>query len=190
MLVTINDERADVLSMVSLPCATPPSTDEIAIVEQLKKAMKELGIRAMGLAAPQLGVPKRIFVMRAHDGTLREFFNPTITFTSLIKTTKSEGCLSVPHYAGVPITRAEEVKLSYVDKTGGAREESFLGMAARCVQHEVNHLNGELITKYITHREIALQKANRAWKIKKEKAIKRNRAKAKTARKSRKINRN
>lgn len=100
-----------------------------------------------GLAAPQVGILRRLFVM---DTTWKEglpsprvLINPEILDASDATETRTEGCLSIP---GIPaeVTRPAEVTLRWVDLSGAILEERMTGFAATCAQHELDHLNGRL----------------------------------------------
>ncbi len=102
-----------------------------------------------GIAAPQVGVLQRLFVM---DATWKEadpqpviFVNPEIVSVADDVSTLAEGCLSI---AGdlIDVTRPASVVLRWRDVDGGFLEASFNGFSAACVQHEIDHLNGILIT--------------------------------------------
>ena len=102
-----------------------------------------------GLAAPQVGVLSRMFVM---DATWKEaepsptvFVNPEIVATSDVMSTIAEGCLSIPGDL-IDVTRPDGVTLRWRDVDGGFLEASFDGFAAACIQHEIDHLDGILIT--------------------------------------------
>jgi peptide deformylase len=98
-----------------------------------------------GLAAPQIGVLQRVIVMDCGDGLI-ELINPKILEQSG-EQTGSEGCLSFPGHSGI-VTRAQHVKIKTLDRQG--RECLLEGedLLARCIQHEIDHLNGIL---YIDH---------------------------------------
>ena len=107
----------------------------------------------IGLAAPQVGVLKRVIVMDCikEEGAAPEpmvLINPQVTWTSPEQNTYEEGCLSIPeHYA--EIERPAEVKVSWLDREGNAKERQFDGLWATCVQHEIDHLNGKLFIDYL-----------------------------------------
>jgi peptide deformylase len=106
----------------------------------------------IGLAAPQVGVTKRLIVMdciKAPD-TPRPLilFNPEILWTSSELSTYEEGCLSIPEqYADVE--RPDRATVRWLDQTGATCEETFDGLWATCVQHEIDHLNGKLFIDYL-----------------------------------------
>lgn len=96
----------------------------------------------VGLAGPQIGIAKRIFVMCEPDGEPRCIVNPEILEKSGSELGE-EGCLSMPRvYAQVP--RATRLKLRGLDETGAEVEFEAAGFAARIIQHEYDHLEGVL----------------------------------------------
>ncbi len=106
----------------------------------------------IGLAAPQIGVTKRLIVMdcmKSPDAPRPLIlFNPEITWTSDDLSTYEEGCLSIPEqYADV--SRPASCTVRWLDEDGEAREETFEGLWATCVQHEIDHLNGKLFIDYL-----------------------------------------
>ena len=94
----------------------------------------------LGLAAPQIGISRRLFVMET-DGERRVCFNPEIVSTSGDLTDYAEGCLSFPGEE-CKITRPRSVTVRYQTVVGDWVEETLDGMTARCFQHELDHLNG------------------------------------------------
>jgi peptide deformylase len=106
----------------------------------------------IGLAAPQVGVTKRLIVMDCMKSpdTPRPLilFNPVVTWVSDTLSTYEEGCLSIPEqYADVQ--RPDRASVTWMDETGAMREETFEGLWATCVQHEIDHLNGKLFIDYL-----------------------------------------
>ena len=107
----------------------------------------------IGLAAPQIGVMVRLFVMdcvKGDDTAARPMvlMNPEITWTSDESSTYEEGCLSIPeHYADV--TRPSAVRMKWLGLDGQTHEEEFNGLWATCAQHEFDHLNGKLFIDYL-----------------------------------------
>jgi len=96
--------------------------------------------KGIGLSANQCGFPYRVFVMGANDDYVA-FFNPKIINKSDNEIHMLEGCLSFP-LLGLKITRPEEIHVQYQDFNGITRETKFVGLSARCFQHELSHLNG------------------------------------------------
>ncbi len=107
----------------------------------------------IGLAAPQVGVVRRVIVMdciKGADEATRPLvmFNPEITWSSEDLSTYDEGCLSIPdQYAEVQ--RPAEVRVRWMGLDGKPHEEQFAGLWATCVQHEIDHLNGKLFIDYL-----------------------------------------
>lgn len=99
--------------------------------------------RGIGIAAPQVGVLRRVFVVDVGDehGKI-EFINPEILETSGSQT-DNEGCLSVPGKT-CPVTRAEYVKVKALDRDGNEFTIEGEGLLARCILHEYDHLEGIL----------------------------------------------
>jgi len=140
------------------PCLTQVCTavafddpDLPALIEDLFDTM--YAAKGRGLAAPQIGVLQRIFVVDVtwKDGTPdpRLFINPVVTFASDEACQAEEQCLSIPD---VPMTvdRPEQVQLTWYDPKGSAQASSFDGNLARCIQHEFDHLNGRVIFDHQT----------------------------------------
>ena len=98
----------------------------------------------VGLAAPQVGVLRRIVVIEVEEGNLIELINPEIIETKG-EQTGPEGCLSVPGKQGA-VTRPEYVKVRALDRNGIMREYEGYDLLARCFCHEIDHLNGKLYT--------------------------------------------
>ena len=98
-----------------------------------------------GLAGPQVGVMKRVFVTdttwKERDPSPMVFINPAITAVSDELTGRDEGCLSIPGVM-VAVERPSWVRMSWTDIDGLRREKRFDGFAAACVQHELDHLDG------------------------------------------------
>ncbi len=107
----------------------------------------------VGLAAPQIGVSKRLFIVDVatdedEPSDLRVFINPEIIATEGV-TTFNEGCLSFP---GVreDVERAERVTVRACDKDGKPFELEAEGLLAIAIQHETDHLNGELMIDHLS----------------------------------------
>ncbi|WP_111558342.1 peptide deformylase [Paracoccus sediminilitoris] len=108
----------------------------------------------IGLAAPQIGVGARIFVMDATRDPEAErapivMVNPQITWTSEALNTYDEGCLSIPdQYADV--TRPAELRMEWLGLDGKTHEQEFDGLWATCAQHELDHLDGILFIDHLS----------------------------------------
>ena len=121
----------------------------------------------IGLAAPQVGVLKRVLVLDvAKEGEKPaplKMANPEILWHSEDLATYSEGCLSLPeHYADV--TRPAEIKVRYLDEQNEIRELHAKGLLATVIQHETDHLEGTLFVDHISavKRSIILRKLAKA----------------------------
>ena len=98
----------------------------------------------VGLAAPQVGVLRRIVVIEVTPGDVLELINPEIIYSSGSQT-GIEGCLSIPGKNGV-CTRPSYVKVRALDRNGAMREYEGTDLLARCFCHETDHLDGILYT--------------------------------------------
>jgi len=107
----------------------------------------------IGLAAIQIGVPKRIVVMDvSKEADKKEpmyFVNPEITWKSNTNATYEEGCLSIPNQFA-KIQRPDKCNVKYLDYDGEAKEIKADGLLATCIQHEIDHLNGVLFIDYLS----------------------------------------
>ncbi len=112
--------------------------------------------KGVGLAAPQIGEPFRVFAMRPTiRDPIRIFINPEILELLKERTDgvpgrehKLEGCLSIPRIWG-KVKRAASLKLAFQDETGQRRTEEFHGFPATIIQHETDHVNGILFTQRV-----------------------------------------
>jgi peptide deformylase len=106
-----------------------------------------------GLAAPQIGVSRRIFVMDAtwKEGAFepRIFINPVVTPVGESISIHDEGCLSLPGFT-VEVKRPSAVSIRWQDLDGRTCNDSFDGFAAVCIQHEFDHLEGILTLHHIS----------------------------------------
>jgi peptide deformylase len=119
-------------------------------IKQLVDGMAEAlgGVSGLGLAAPQVGVEKRLFVYDLHDDLgLRTIVNPTIVESSG-EFTYEEGCLSVPGLY-FTVVRPKEVLLTGWDLDGNEVRIEATDIEARLFQHEVDHLNGTLVLEHL-----------------------------------------
>ena len=102
---------------------------------------------ALGLAAPQIGVFKKIFVARIRN-KFKHFVNPQIIKSSPKETALMEGCFSVPEIYG-NVTRPAEIGIKYQDMHGKTQQATFKSLAAKIIQHEFDHLNGILFIDHV-----------------------------------------
>lgn len=117
------------------------SLDEV--VEEMFDLMKAKN--GMGLAAPQVGITKRFFIMR-HDGQDYTICNPKLISANARSESGVEGCLSFPGVR-VRVERPESAKVRYTTPGGIKRIRTFRGVLARCFLHELDHLNGIVFTE-------------------------------------------
>ena len=100
--------------------------------------------KGAGLAAPQIGLSTRIFVIDIPDINFKEvFINPTITFEDGEDVEMEEACLSLPGI-NAPVTRKSEIEIEYYDENWLFTKKEFSGLEARVIQHEYDHLDGVL----------------------------------------------
>jgi len=100
--------------------------------------------KGLGLSANQCGLPYRVFVL--HSVNPLAMFNPTIVDETSDEVKLDEGCLTYPNLF-LPISRPSIIKVRFQDAFGEFHTEKFIGMTARCIQHELDHLNGIDYTK-------------------------------------------
>jgi peptide deformylase len=123
----------------------------------------------IGLAAIQIGIPKRVVTMdlskKEEDHEPQVFINPEVTWKSEETSKYEEGCLSIPEYYE-EVERAAKVKVKYLDLEGKAREIEASGLLATCLQHEIDHTNGVLFIDHISKlkRDRIIKKFSKAAK--------------------------
>lgn len=129
----------------NIPGDQAPAFDEgpEAIVE-LKAVASVLG--AAGFAANQLGHYVRTIIIRLNDGRYEIMQNPILTpVENPVLVTEREGCYSLPGYTAM-VERHKEINVKYISEFGEARQGLLSGPEARCAQHEVDHLDGIMIS--------------------------------------------
>ena len=121
-----------------------------ALVRDMFETMYEAP--GIGLAAVQVGEPVAVIVMDTagenEEPRPRALINPQVIWASQEEREYEEGCLSVPDIYDT-VARPAEVKVRYLDLDGNQREETFTGMDATCVQHEIDHTKGILFIDYL-----------------------------------------
>ncbi|MDB5440598.1 MAG: peptide deformylase [Caulobacteraceae bacterium] len=174
ILTVDNAEDLRVLKQVSQPVASVDDSLRALMDDMLEIMYAAPGI---GLAAVQIGEPKRIIVMDLADReegsdpeapapkAPRFFVNPEITWRSEELTPYEEGCLSVPEIYE-KVERPAKVKLRYLDYHGETIEEEAEGIFAVCIQHEMDHLEGVLFIDHLSKlkRDRSLAKVKKAAK--------------------------
>lgn len=177
-IITAPDRR---LKVKSQPVA--------AVDDDVRKLMDDMveTMRAapgIGLSAIQVGVAKRIMVVEVDDAeklqseesavtqppasgtrTTRYLVNPEILWESEKVVFCEEGCLSLPDQFA-DIERPADIKVAYLDRDGKRQELAASGMLARCIQHEMDHLDGLLLVDHLTpvRRHMILRKLEKARK--------------------------
>jgi len=116
--------------------------DLVRLVERMKALMEDA--HGVGLAATQVGVLQRLFVLKPDDGDAQALVNPRIVEASDELETDDEGCLSLQGVL-VPVERHATVTVEAVDEHGKPVRLEVEELAARVVQHELDHLDGRLI---------------------------------------------
>lgn len=159
------------LRVISSPVETVDDELRRLIADMFETMYAAPGI---GLAAIQVGVPKRVLVIDlqepAEEGgeavrTPRVFINPELVDPSGDMSVYSEGCLSVPdQYADVE--RPAEITARWLDEQGRPHQERLSGLLATCLQHEMDHLQGILFIDHLSRlkREMVLKKLAKARK--------------------------
>jgi peptide deformylase len=123
----------------------------------------------IGLAAIQIGVPRRMLVIdvsrEEEENRPLVFINPQIVKSSDERSVYEEGCLSIPDYYA-EVERPAVVTVSYVDREGKEQMLDADGLLATCLQHEIDHLNGVLFIDHISRlkREMVIKKFTKAAK--------------------------
>lgn len=121
------------------------------IVKDMKNTLNQAtNPKGVGLAAPQIGLPWQIFIIKpTDDSDCQVFINPQIIKHSECQTAhkndqyKLEGCLSIPNIWG-QVNRFSEIELTYLDEKGKQKTGVFTDFEAIIIQHEMDHLNGIL----------------------------------------------
>ncbi len=146
------------------PVLTTPSRSVTSFDKRLVKLVSDMKTtlrgtknpKGVGLAAPQVGQPLRVFLTRPRESEeVRVFINPEIVKSSQELTdgvpereNKLEGCLSIPKIWG-RVRRAATLTLRYQDETGHRHEEKFSGFLATIIQHETDHVGGILFVQRV-----------------------------------------
>jgi peptide deformylase len=165
-ILTAPDPR---LKAISEPVQQVDDDIRKLIDDMLETMYAEDGI---GLAAIQIGVPKRVLVMDlAQKEGRREpqaFINPRILWASDETTVVQEGCLSVPDI-WEDVERPARITAEFIDRDGALKTAEADGLLSTCLQHEMDHLNGVLFIDYLSKlkRSIAVRKVQKARRFEK-----------------------
>ena len=122
----------------------------------------------IGLAAIQIGIPKRVVVMDISKNEKKEpiyFINPKIIWKSDLNSIYEEGCLSIPNQFA-KIERPEKCHVKYLDYNGKEKILKAEGLLSTCIQHEIDHLDGILFIDYLSKlkKDIILKKVSKSKK--------------------------
>ncbi|MDA3809705.1 MAG: peptide deformylase [Spirochaetaceae bacterium] len=158
------EEELAVLRKTAIP-VTEFNDELFSLIDMMIEAMKEN--KGIGLAAPQVGDNRRVFVCSISDQEPKVFINPEIIETSMETSVYEEGCLSLPGmYADVE--RPERIRVQAWNRKGRPFKVEADDLLATCIQHEIDHLNGILFVDYLPEKkkEKILKKLERV-KVKK-----------------------
>ena len=143
-------EPNSLLRQVSKP-VKEVSKEERQLMDDMLETM--YAANGIGLAAIQIGVPKRIIVMDLSKNESKKepryFVNPVIKNKDTSKSTYEEGCLSVPNQFA-EIDRPKKCNVEYLDYNGEKKILNAEGLLATCIQHEMDHLEGILFIDYLS----------------------------------------
>ena len=147
---TILTEPNKLLRQVSLP-VEKVGNDERRLMDDMLETMYEA--KGIGLAAIQIGVPKRIIVMDIGNKEKKKepmyFVNPVIKNKNSEHSTYEEGCLSVPNQFA-EVDRPSTCEVEFLDYNGNKKILNASGLLATCIQHEMDHLEGILFIDYLS----------------------------------------
>ena len=160
-------EPNKILRQVSKP-VEKVTKDEQHIMDDMLETMYHAN--GIGLAAIQIGIPKRIIVMDIEKNEDKKnpmyFVNPIIKNKNKDFSTYEEGCLSVPNQFA-EVDRPATCEVEYLDYNGEKKNINASGLLATCIQHEIDHLNGITILSYISKlkRSMIIKKLSKQKKI-------------------------
>tara|TARA_B100000401_G_scaffold347778_1_gene245585 strand:+ start:1958 stop:2476 length:519 start_codon:yes stop_codon:yes gene_type:complete len=147
---TILTEPNKLLRRISEPVEKVGKEEQKLMDDMLETMYAANGI---GLAAIQIGIPKRIIVMDISKDENKKkplyFVNPVIKNKDIIKSTYEEGCLSVPNQFA-EIERPKNCEVEHLDYNGEKKLLKAEGLLATCIQHEMDHLEGILFIDYLS----------------------------------------
>ena len=143
-------EPNKILRQISKPVEKVDKHEQKLMDDMLDTMYAASGI---GLAAIQIGIPKRIIVMdiskEENKKEPRYFVNPVIKNKDILKSTYEEGCLSVPNQFA-EVDRPKKCDIEYLDYNGEKKILKAEGLLATCIQHEIDHLEGILFIDYLS----------------------------------------
>lgn len=130
-----------------------PTTDPIQLAHDLTQSMLSHG--GYGLAANQIGLPYRAFVMKTNPVIV--VFNPRIVNFTDEKIELEEGCLTYPGLI-LKVKRARGVKVRFDQPNGDTVTQNYIDLTARIFQHETDHLNGVIFLDYVSKLKVDIAK--------------------------------
>jgi peptide deformylase len=151
------------------PVLRKPANEVVEIDESLRILIADMfetmyEAEGIGLAAPQVGVSKRVLVVDVHDEAAPPFalINPRIVEEGPKREKGEEGCLSIPGVSA-PVSRPARVVVEGLDAEGHPVRIEAEGLLSRCLQHEVDHLNGVLFVDHLSplQRDMVLKRYRR-----------------------------
>lgn len=145
MILTILKETSPILRQrcEEFDFSNPPC-DPIQLAKDLNETM--IAADGLGLSANQVGLPYRVFVMRIENNEPFALFNPKIVSTSDNFIPMKEGCLSFP-LLYLNVKRPDSLRVRYTNQYGDTNTQRFIGMSARIVLHEYDHMEGKVFTQ-------------------------------------------
>ncbi len=162
-IIKVPDET---LRKISQPIETVGDNEKKLINDLFDTMYENKGI---GLAAIQVGIPKRIIVLDVSKDKEKKdpkcFINPVVRKLSDEKSTYEEGCLSLPE-TFIEIERPKLCWIEYIDIDGKKKEIKCDNLLSTCIQHEINHLDGRLIIDFLSKlkRDIIIKKLAKSKK--------------------------
>jgi peptide deformylase len=156
------------LHLLGSPVLRQRSTEVGAVDDEVRRLLDDMyetmdAARGVGLAANQVGVARRVAVVDADDDRF-EMIDPVI-LEAEGRSTAEEGCLSIPEIYG-DVSRPERVVIEATDRLGHRYRKEAVGLKARAIQHEIDHLDGILFLDHLSlvRRQVLLARYRREHK--------------------------
>jgi len=156
------------IEMLGAEVLRTPAAEIVEVDDDLRRLIDDMfetmyEAEGVGLAGPQVGVSRRVIVVDVHDDEVKPFalINPRVVEASAATEKGEEGCLSIPGLSAL-VERPERVAVEGLDRDGNPVRVEGDGLLARCLQHEIDHLDGVLFIDRVSplKRKMLLQK----WK--------------------------
>lgn len=144
------ENDADLKILRAMAVTVPRDEDMSAVIDEMFEIMRSSG--GIGLAAPQVGLSKRLFIVEVEEGEPLVFINPELIETSTSFAKNDEGCLSLPGVYG-PVMRPKKIVIQAENRQRRRFKMEATGVMAVCVQHELDHLNGILFLDKMEERK-------------------------------------